>query len=277
MSLTVLRRVLKLPTTSNGTFTVLGCPRTFNATSYEQRMQLSLSSILPPSAAPSSSVQLSPNPNDFKDTRPSAANNNPSYPSLNSAKMSAMLEKEGFTGQQADTILQLIGEAVSDSFSSLTKQVTTKSELESRASSSSSSSTTSTPSFESLEEDLHRLENHDSSLLKTNLDRIQAEVDRCKDLIRDEVSRVAGSSKLDMNLEKGRAKEEIGALTSMVEQAEAKVETEVESLVKRMEAINKDMEKTVSPRKLFILSDRPISHFNTLRNGCCCIQCVCSL
>ncbi|KAJ3093029.1 hypothetical protein HK102_012238 [Quaeritorhiza haematococci] len=99
--------------------------------------------------------------------------------------------------------------------------------------------------FAELRQDINLIEKRDSAQLKAELDRIAGEVARIKESLRDTVARVQGGVQLDINLEKGRAKDEASTLVKMAERADQRVDKEIEGLMVRLEQIRDDMRKTI--------------------------------
>ena len=62
--------------------------------------------------------------------------------------------------------------------------------------------------FEELKEDIQSLGKKDFAVLKGELDKIIADLDRLKTASRDDISRAHGGVRLDINLEKARIKDE---------------------------------------------------------------------
>ncbi len=57
--------------------------------------------------------------------------------------------------------------------------------------------------FAQLKSEIHLVEKNDLSLMKTENDRLMAEVDKLKQRLREEITRTQAGVRLDLNLEKG--------------------------------------------------------------------------
>lgn len=88
--------------------------------------------------------------------------------------------------------------------------------------------------FAQLRSEIQMLEKRDFAVLRGELERIVQEVDRLKSGMREEVSRVHGGVRLDINLEKSRIQDEAGQLGDMVLKAEARIDREIDALTDRM-------------------------------------------
>ncbi|KND01928.1 uncharacterized protein SPPG_02435 [Spizellomyces punctatus DAOM BR117] len=146
---------------------------------------------------------------------------------FNTARYAQMLQAEGFTAAQSDAVLALVTEAVSESMENVARSMVTKSEQTAELTDAESD-------FTQLRSEIHTLEKRDFAILRAELERILQEVDRMKSSMREEVSRVHGGVRLDINLEKARIQDEAGQLRDMVVKAEERIDKEMESLTNRM-------------------------------------------
>ncbi|KAJ3007516.1 hypothetical protein HKX48_009069, partial [Thoreauomyces humboldtii] len=147
--------------------------------------------------------------------------------SFNTARYTHMLQAEGFTPVQADAVLQLVTEAVSESMENVVRSMVTKAEQSSEIEDASQD-------FSQLRSDIQTLEKRDFAVLRGELERILQEVERMKLSMREEVSRVHGGVRLDINLEKARIQDEAAQLKELVAKAEARIDEEIELLTQRM-------------------------------------------
>ncbi|TPX59017.1 hypothetical protein SpCBS45565_g07839 [Spizellomyces sp. 'palustris'] len=173
-----------------------------------------LESSLPPLSSPSTHV----------DPLSSMLGGNTTF---NTARYAQMLQAEGFTAAQSDAVLALVTEAVSESMENVARSMVTKSEQTAELTDAESD-------FTQLRSEIHTLEKRDFAILRAELERILQEVDRMKSSMREEVSRVHGGVRLDINLEKARIQDEAGQLRDMVVKAEERIDKEMESLTSRM-------------------------------------------
>ncbi|TPX57385.1 hypothetical protein PhCBS80983_g03864 [Powellomyces hirtus] len=146
---------------------------------------------------------------------------------FNTSRYAQMLQAEGFTSMQSDAVLQLVTEAVSESMENVVRSMVTKAEQ-------SSEIADAEQDFAQLRCDIQMLEKRDFAVLRGELERIMQEVERMKLSMREEVSRVHGGVRLDINLEKARIQDEAAELKDMVKKAEARIDEEIELLTQRM-------------------------------------------
>ena len=99
--------------------------------------------------------------------------------------------------------------------------------------------------FAQLRSDINILEKKDFAVLKGELERIIQEVERLKGSLREEVGRVHGGVRLDINLEKARIQDEAASLRDMVSKAEERIDQEIEALTNRMILIRDGTRKSL--------------------------------
>ncbi|KAI9017084.1 hypothetical protein BC832DRAFT_588362 [Gaertneriomyces semiglobifer] len=169
----------------------------------------------------------------------------PTGTTFNTHRYSQMLQAEGFTEAQADAVLGLVTEAVSESMENVLKAMVTKREQTEELQDAESD-------FAQLRSEINTLEKRDFAVLRGELERIGEDVRRMKDGIREEISRVHGGVRLDINLEKARMQDEAGSLVDMVVKAEARIDDEINALTKRMIEI-RDGTKAWLRQSVFII------------------------
>ena len=74
-------------------------------------------------------------------------------------------------------------------------------------------------------------------MLKTENERLLAEIDKLRRKLNEEVKKTEGGVKLDINLEKGRIKEEKSRLELELTKTGTRIESEISGLRTHMEAI----------------------------------------
>ncbi|KAJ3050329.1 hypothetical protein HK097_008711, partial [Rhizophlyctis rosea] len=99
--------------------------------------------------------------------------------------------------------------------------------------------------FAQLRSDINILEKKDFAVLKGELERIIQDVERLKGSLREEVGRVHGGVRLDINLEKARIQDEAASLRDMVSKAEERIDQEIEALTGRMISIRDGTRKSL--------------------------------
>lgn len=81
------------------------------------------------------------------------------------------------------------------------------------------------------------LEKNDFAIMKTENERLGGEVLKLKDTLRDEIKRTQAGVRLDMNLEKGRIRDESSIHDFKVKETDTRIESEAALLRKEIESI----------------------------------------
>ena len=74
------------------------------------------------------------------------------------------------------------------------------------------------------------MEKKDLEMLKAENDRLMAELDKLKQRLREEIAHTQAGVRLDLNLEKGRLRDETGQQESKIREAETRIETDIAAL-----------------------------------------------
>ncbi len=165
----------------------------------------------------------------------------PSTNSIDDASIlqhSNMLQKEGFSKEQSDALVILIAEAIQDGMHNVSKTMTTKQEQQDLVGKSSREYTT-------LRESIQAQSQKNLELLKLDLEKLRNEVRSLDVIMKEQVQRTHGNLVLDMNLERGRMKEEIRELEEKLDAVKKSVDTEVQVVVDKVGDIQQDLKKSM--------------------------------
>lgn len=91
--------------------------------------------------------------------------------------------------------------------------------------------------FAKLRSELLSADSTESSLTRASHDRLSNEIAKLNSRLRDDVQRTLASVRLDLNLEKGRIREEANAQDMKLKETETRIEQEVSVLRERLEAV----------------------------------------
>ncbi|KAI8876134.1 DUF1640-domain-containing protein [Backusella circina FSU 941] len=145
-------------------------------------------------------------------------------------KLVHKLEKHDFTRQQSEAIMVALRAVLSDSMTELTTPMVTKAEQEKAV-------YMYKVDFAQLRSEVQLLEKNDFSLMKAENERLQSQVDRLRQRLREEISRSQADVRLDLNLEKGRIRDEASGQDIKMRETDTRIESEIGSLRTQMEAI----------------------------------------
>ena len=84
--------------------------------------------------------------------------------------------------------------------------------------------------FVRLKSELHMTEKNDLAMVKAENERLLAEIEKLKQQLRKEISRTQDGVRLDLNLEKGRMREESSGQELKITEVDTRIEQEIASL-----------------------------------------------
>ncbi|KAI8376978.1 hypothetical protein BD560DRAFT_60241 [Blakeslea trispora] len=91
--------------------------------------------------------------------------------------------------------------------------------------------------FAQLKSEIQFIEKNDFSIMKAENERLQAQVERLRQKLKEEVTRTQANVRLELNLEKGRVKDEASAQEIKMKETDTHIESEIAGLRTQMEAI----------------------------------------
>ena len=91
--------------------------------------------------------------------------------------------------------------------------------------------------FAKLRSELHSADSSESTLTRASHERLANEIAKMQTRLRDDIQRTTASVRLDLNLEKGRIREEAGAQEMKLTETETRIEQEVAVIRERLEAV----------------------------------------
>ena len=104
--------------------------------------------------------------------------------------------------------------------------------------------------FADLQSELYTLEKNDFAILKGENERLVTEVERVKLRVKEEINKLQGSVRLDMNLEKGRIWEEGQEQETKVLQTSNKIDTEISALRGQLVTLKSDLFKYLVGKRI---------------------------
>ncbi|KAJ2721836.1 Protein fmp32, mitochondrial [Coemansia sp. Benny D115] len=140
------------------------------------------------------------------------------------------LEREGFTKQQAASIVSTLNSVLQESTHSILHSVVTKADQDKTL-------YMYKVDFAQLKSEIQMMEKTDFSMMKAENERLQGEVNKLKQKLREEITRTQAGVRLDMSLEKGRARDERSQHEIKIRETDTKIEQEISGLRMQMESI----------------------------------------
>ncbi|KAJ3189366.1 hypothetical protein HDU85_002995 [Gaertneriomyces sp. JEL0708] len=99
--------------------------------------------------------------------------------------------------------------------------------------------------FAHVRNEIQMLENNEFALLRSDIGRLNAEVEKFRTRMVEDVRRVQSNVRLELSLEKGRIRDEQSAQELKIKEADSKIDTEVSTLRTQMETIQWELFKTL--------------------------------
>jgi Protein of unknown function (DUF1640) len=140
------------------------------------------------------------------------------------------LKGEGFREEQAVAMMRVLNDVIEESIQNLTRTMVLKEDAE-------RSTYTQKVDFAKLRSELINSDSTESQLTRSSHDRLSSDLAKLASRLRDEIARTQASVRLDLNLEKGRIREEATGQEMRIKETEARIEQEVAGLRERVEAV----------------------------------------
>ncbi|KAI9183472.1 Protein fmp32, mitochondrial [Blastocladiella emersonii ATCC 22665] len=159
-------------------------------------------------------------------------------PTFDTYKFVQRLEQEGFSREQSEAIMQSFLEVISESMANLKSTMVTKGDQEKNVHMYK-------VDFTALKSEIKMLEKNDFAILRSETERLTAELDKLKQKMREETNRLQAGVRLDMNLEKGRIRDETSIQETKIREADARIETEIANIRTQLESIKYEIIRNV--------------------------------
>lgn len=158
------------------------------------------------------------------------------------------LEKADFSRQQSESIMKALRKVIGESMTELTKPMVTKAEQEKVHAlilrlcheltlSLHQAIYMYKVDFAHLKSEIQLLEKNDFSIMKAENERLQAQVEKLRQRLKEEIVRAQANVRLDLNLEKGRVRDEASGQEIKMKETDTRIESEIAGLRTQMEAI----------------------------------------
>ncbi|KAI9271350.1 hypothetical protein BY458DRAFT_509748 [Sporodiniella umbellata] len=164
-------------------------------------------------------------------TRASAKSENKvNTPYFDAERFARLLEKEGFSPAQANTVIHALDDVVEESTINVTSDLVSKAEQEQTISQYKRD-------LSKLKSEIHVMEKRDVEEVKFANERIKGEIEKLKKVLREEIVRSHAGVRLDLNLDKGRIRDETVEQHNRLQETDEKIGNEIQELKRQMEKI----------------------------------------
>ncbi|KAH9840111.1 mitochondrial protein [Rhodofomes roseus] len=133
------------------------------------------------------------------------------------------LEREGLNRAQAEGIMAAMAEVIDESIRNMTSNMVTKADQEKHH-------YTQQVDFAQLKSELQLTEKNELAMVKAENDRLVTDIEKLKQRLREEITRTQAGVRLDLNLEKGRVREESSKQELKMKEVDTRIEQEIANL-----------------------------------------------
>ncbi|KAK9383666.1 uncharacterized protein V2V93DRAFT_402618 [Kockiozyma suomiensis] len=145
-------------------------------------------------------------------------------------KFMQKLQASGFSDQQSETVLNALSEVVTESVESLSATLVRKEVLSRQAYQQK-------VDFTKLRSELLTLDKTDSTQVKNEHERIMSSMDKLQVQLKEEIAKTQANVRLDLNLEKGRIREEGAVHELKIKETDTRIDTEVANVKTQLEQV----------------------------------------
>ncbi|KAI9099500.1 hypothetical protein DFS34DRAFT_579452 [Phlyctochytrium arcticum] len=153
-------------------------------------------------------------------------------------KLVQRLEADGFSRESAEAIMANLSEVVGESINNISRTSVTKSDFE-------KAMYMNKVDFAHVRNEIQLLEKNEFALLRTDISRLNTEVEKFRTRMIEDLRRVQSNVRLELSLEKGRIRDEQSAQELKIKESDSRIDTEVSTVRTQMETIQWDLFKTL--------------------------------
>lgn len=119
--------------------------------------------------------------------------------------------------------MNAMAEVIDESIRNMTSNMVTKAEQEKHQ-------YTQQVDVAQIKSELELMQKNDLAMMKAENDRLQADMEKLKQRLREEIMRTQAGVRLDLNLEKGRMREESSGQELKIKEVDTRIEQEIANL-----------------------------------------------
>jgi len=133
------------------------------------------------------------------------------------------LEREGLNRAQAEGIMSAMAEVIDESIRNMTSNMVNKADQEKH-------NYTQQVDFAQIKSELQLMEKNDLAMIKAENDRLVTDIEKLQQRLREEITRTQAGVRLDLNLEKGRMRQESSEQELKIKEVDTRIEQEIAGL-----------------------------------------------
>ncbi|TYH37850.1 hypothetical protein ES332_D12G069200v1 [Gossypium tomentosum] len=197
-------------------------------------------SPLDASTFPPSAIRLSLSPSPFSQRRQVSQqlvkSNGKRLFLIDTLALVRRLEAEGLPSKQAEAITAAITEVLNGSLENLSLSVVSKSEMQ-------KSEMTQEANLSKLKSEVQSSQEHHFSLLQHENEKLRHDIEKMRSELRHEIDKVTAEHRLDLNLERGRIRDELTNQNAVTSNLTNKLDREIHALEAQLEGAKYDLIK----------------------------------
>ncbi|CDH51982.1 duf1640-domain-containing protein [Lichtheimia corymbifera JMRC:FSU:9682] len=151
-------------------------------------------------------------------------------PFFDADRFARLLEREGFSSGQARAVINSLDDVVDESTTIVTADLVSKADQERTIKQYKED-------FARLKNEIQQMEGRDVAEVKTANERLKSEIEKLRKQLQEEITRSQAGVRLDLNLEKGRIRDETIEQHERLRKTDDKIESEIQTLRRQMEGI----------------------------------------
>ncbi|KAK4044427.1 hypothetical protein C8A01DRAFT_31479 [Parachaetomium inaequale] len=140
------------------------------------------------------------------------------------------LQEEGFTEEQSVAMMKVLNDVIAESIQNLTRTMVPREEA-------AKTTYTQKVDFAKLRSELLSADSTESNATRAAHEKLTNDITKLNSRLRDEIGRTQASVRLDLNLEKGRIREEAVSQELKIKETETKIEQEAAALRQQLEQV----------------------------------------
>ncbi|SPQ18546.1 66c3b95b-6d55-4cbe-b3b1-bf4965354371 [Thermothielavioides terrestris] len=140
------------------------------------------------------------------------------------------LQEEGFTEEQSVAMMKVLNDVIEESIQNLTRTMVPREEA-------AKTTYTQKVDFAKLRSELLSADSTESNATRASHEKLTNDIAKLSSRLRDEIGRTQASVRLDLNLEKGRIREEAVSQELKIKETETKIEQEAAALRQQLEQV----------------------------------------
>lgn len=145
-------------------------------------------------------------------------------------KFSIQLQQQGFTARQSEGVVRIVADSLNEGTSAITSNLVSKETL-------SKMTYQQKVDFTKLRGELQSMDRSEFDTVQRDMERLRSDLERLKTKIREEITKSNAGVRLDLNLEKGRIREEGSQHEINISEIDTRIDQEVSNMKMQIDGV----------------------------------------